>query len=54
MKQKVYTAKKSPFSAEQNGKIRFCVGYFVYKIRGIKSMRVQKVLYWIFCMNKGY
>ena len=38
---KGFIAKESPFSAEQNGKIRFCVGYFIYKIRGIKHMHVQ-------------
>ena len=43
-KQKVYTANESPFSAEQNGKISFFVGYFIYKIRGIKHMREQKPL----------
>ena len=43
-KQKSYRATESPFCAEQNGEIRFCVGYFVYEIRGIKHMRVQKPL----------
>ena len=44
LKQKIYRAKESPFCAEQNGEIRFCVGYFVYEIRGIKSMHGQKPL----------
>ena len=44
LKQKIYKAKESPFCAEQNGEIRFCIGYFIYKIRGIKCMRVQKPL----------
>ena len=44
LKQKIYKAKESPFCAEQNGKIRFIVRYFVYKIRGIKRMHVQKLL----------
>ena len=43
-KQKIYRAKESPFCAEQNGEIHFCVGYFVYEIRGIKRMHVQKPL----------
>ena len=43
-KQKIYRAKDSPFCAEQNGEIRFCVGYFVYEMHGIKHMRVQKPL----------
>ena len=38
-KQKVFIVKESPFCAEQNGKIRFCVVCFVYKIRGIKRMQ---------------
>ena len=39
-------AEESSFSAEQNGEICFCVGYFVriYEIRGIKRMHVQKPL----------
>ena len=44
LKQKIYRATESPFSAEQNGEIHFCVGYFVYEIRGIKRMHVQKPL----------
>ena len=43
-KQKVYIGRESPFSAEQNGEIRFCVGYFIYEICGIKRMHVQKPL----------
>ena len=43
-KQKVYTAKESPFTAEQNGEIHFCTGYFVYEIHGVKRMHVQKPL----------
>ena len=43
-KQNNFVAKEKPLSAEQNGKIHFCVGYFVYEIRGIKRMRVQKPL----------
>ena len=43
-KQKVYTAKESPLSAEQNDEKCFCIGYFVYDIRGIKCMHVQKPL----------
>ena len=43
-KQKIYRAKESPFCAEQNGEIRFCVGYFVYEICGIKCVHVQKPL----------
>ena len=43
-KQKIYRANESPFYAEQNGEIRFCVGYFVYEIRGIKHMHVKKPL----------
>ena len=44
MKNLYCRATESPFCAEQNGEIRFCVGYFIYKIRGIKRMRVQKPL----------
>ena len=44
LKQKIYRETESPFCAEQNGKIRCCVEYFVYKIRGIKRMCVQKPL----------
>ena len=36
--------EKSPFSAEQNGEIRFCIECFIYKILGIKHMHVQKPL----------
>ena len=43
-KQNILIAKESPFSAKQNGKISFCIGYFVYEIRGIKRMCVQKPL----------
>ena len=39
-KQKIYKAKESPLCAEQNGEICFCIGYFVYELRGIKHMRV--------------
>ena len=41
-KQKTFIVEKSPFSAEQNGKIIFA--YFVYEIHGIKYMHVQKPL----------
>ena len=58
LKQKINRANESPFCAEQSGKICFCVGYFVYEIRGIKRMRVQKPLQWLFvnniCMCKNY
>ena len=40
-KQKIFIAKESTFSATKNGEIRFCVGYFTYKIRGIKCMHVH-------------
>ena len=43
-KKSSYIAEESPFSAEQNSEVRFCVGYFVYKIRSIKRMHVQKPL----------
>ena len=43
-KQKMFIAEESPFFAEQNSEIRFCVGYFVYEIRGIKRMHVEKPL----------
>ena len=43
-KQKIYRVPESPFCAEQNGKMRFCIGYFVYEIRVFKHMRVQKPL----------
>ena len=42
---------ESPFCAEQNGKIRFCVGYFVYEIHVIKHMLVQKPPQWLFVNN---
>ena len=51
LKQKIFIAKESPFSAEQKGEIRFCIGHFTYKIRGIKCMHVQKPLYWPFVNN---
>ena len=41
-KQKCFISKECPFTAEQRGEVRFCVGYFVYEIRGIKRMRVTK------------
>ena len=44
LEQKIYRVTESPFCAEQNGEIHFCVGYFVYEICGIKRMRVQKPL----------
>ena len=44
-------ATENPFCAEQNGEIRFCVGYFFYEIRGTKRMRAQKPLYWLFVNN---
>ena len=44
LKWKIYRATESSFCPEQNGEIRFCVGYFVYEIHGIKHMRVQKPL----------
>ena len=43
-KLRAFIAKESPFSAEYNGEIHFCVGYYVYEIRGIKCMHVQKPL----------
>ena len=43
-KRKIYRAIESPFCAEQNDEIRFCVRYFIYEVRGIKCMRVQKPL----------
>ena len=43
-KQKIYEVTESPFCAEQNGEICFCVEYFIYEICGIKCMHVQKPL----------
>ena len=43
-KQNMFIAEESPFSAEQNVKIHFCIRQFVYEIQGIKSMHVQKPL----------
>ena len=48
---KNFIAEESPFSAEQNGQIHFCIGYFVYEIHGIKCMCVQKLLQWLFANN---
>ena len=39
-KQKMLLKEENPFSAKQNGKISFCIGYFVYEICGIKRMHV--------------
>ena len=39
LKQKMYIEEESPFPAEQNGEIHFCVGYFVYKIHGINPLK---------------
>ena len=46
-----FTVEESLFSAEQNGKIHFYIGYFVYNICGIKPLRVQKPLQWLFINN---
>ena len=43
-KRKMFIVEESPFSAKQNGEIRFCIGYFIYEIRGIKRMHVEKPL----------
>ena len=42
---KLFIEYESPFSVEQNGKICFCIGYFVYEIHGIKCIHVQKPLF---------
>ena len=41
-RQKSLIPLESPLSTEQRGKVRFCIGYCVHEIRGIKRMRVEK------------
>ena len=51
---KNFIVEESLFSAKQSGKIRFCIGYFVYEIHGIKGMCVQKPWLFINTYHKNY
>ena len=52
---KYFIAEESPFPAEQNDKIHYCVGYFIYEIHGLNTCVCKShyngFLYISMCIN---